>query len=261
MRQLQNGTYQIDGLDLAALITGPVMILFGLAVSPFFLFAGVGLLLLVAWGRPAFKVTAVFLAIVLLGLIGFFNLLIAPVQLLSLLFGVGPAALAYISLIPLIFTGAISIFGAVCAIKQSEKLANAATVAFFICAFLTAGLLSIPPIPPIDFTSVIWVFLVNFIIMQFGYVLVFSAFYYSVHFAHRAGRKYLKHLQFLAMAENPDLLDEEERKWYAAIFHQPENNYPEKRGSDHAYVNSTTKKLPKREGEKSHAQKYLEVAK
>ncbi len=218
MKMLPNGTYQLDGIDITALVLGPVMIIFGLSLSPFFLFAGIGLLLLVAWSRTSFKIIAIFFAIMLFILIGFFSLLIAPEQLLALLFGAGPATFAYISLLPLIFTGTISILGITCAIKKNDKLTDSATIAFSIFAFITAALLAIPPTPSVEFTGVLWVFMVNFLVLQFGYVVVFSLFYYAVYYAHRTGKKYFQHLKVISLYNNPDLLEAEERKQFEEIF-------------------------------------------
>ncbi len=218
MKQLPDGTYQLDGIDITALLLGPVMVIFGVLLSPFFLFAGISLLLLVAWSRTSFKVVAIFFAIVLFALISFFNLLVAPEILLSLLFGVGPASLAYVAALPLVFTGAVSILGIACGIKRNDHLTDAATVAFTICAFITAVILSLPPTPPADFITVVWAFLLNFLVLHFGYVVVFSLFYYAVHYAHHTGQKYFRHLKLVSLYNDPDQLESDERRQLEEIF-------------------------------------------
>jgi MFS family permease len=223
MRRLPNGTYQVDGIDIVALVVGPILILSGFVLSSFFLFAGIALLLLTTWAHKSLKIIAIGLAIFFLFLLGLFDTLLSPVLIFGLLFGgYFISSLVYLSFLPLIFTGAVSIFGSVCAVKNNNKLANAATISFFIFALITAILIVMPSMPYIDdLQTIIWAVLANYVVLQFAYIIVFSMFYYAVYFAHRTGKHYLVHLKYLSEMKEEDSGDEtlaEEQKRYAEIF-------------------------------------------
>ena len=214
MQQLPDGTYQLDGIDIFALVLGPIMVLFGFLLSPFFLFAGIGLLLLTAWATSKIKLLAIILTIVLLFLIGTFNLLLNPMALVTLVFG-------YTSgfLLPLVFTGTISILGITCGIKKSDSVTHVASIAFNICAFICAVILSLPPAPPLELFKFLWIFLANYVVIQFGYIIVFSLFYYAVHYSCHVVRNHFQQLRILdRWFQHPGVLTEEERQQYENIF-------------------------------------------
>ncbi|MHA1340802.1 MAG: hypothetical protein ACTSRZ_08030 [Promethearchaeota archaeon] len=180
MRRNEDNVYEIDVIDVIAMIFGTSMIIYGFMTDIILLLFGLAVFSLIIWGNIFLKIISIIFAIITFFSLNIILSIIDVVDFIRLSFGVKVFLANYLSLWPIIISGTISIFAVLYAIKEQRFYLNMSIIVFFISSGIISLYNSIRMVNENQLSTYIIFWLINFSIYLFAYILTFTIFYIAI---------------------------------------------------------------------------------